>query len=99
MNDYYADLGVSRDASLEIRSNTSSNFGCAVNGNLAAMIADPADLVRGLAAAGSSVPRRLDELAAEFERFLAGGGDDKPGGKSGDEPPHEPPAPPLPPAT
>lgn len=41
-----------------------------------------------------------DELAAEFERFLAGGGDDKPGGKSGDdEPPHEPPAPPLPPAT
>lgn len=41
-----------------------------------------------------------DELAAEFERFLAGGGDDKPGGKSGDdEPPHEPLAPPLPPAT
>ncbi|MEQ3554440.1 PAC2 family protein [Pseudonocardia nematodicida] len=35
-----------------------------------------------------------DELAAEFERFLAEGGDDKPGGKSGDpEPPHEPPAP------
>jgi pilus assembly protein CpaD len=37
----------SRDASLEIGSNTSSNFGCAVNSNLAAMIANPADLVRG----------------------------------------------------
>jgi hypothetical protein len=34
-----------------------------------------------------------------WRSFLAGGGDDKPGGKSGDEPPHEPPAPPLPPAT
>ncbi len=37
----------SRDASLEIGSNTSSNHGCAVNANLAAMIANPADLVRG----------------------------------------------------
>ena len=26
---------------------TSSNFGCGVNGNLAAMIANPEDLVRG----------------------------------------------------
>ncbi|TGX54025.1 pilus assembly protein CpaD [Sphingomonas gei] len=32
---------------------TSSNYGCATNTNLAAMVADPADLVRG--AAGSSV--------------------------------------------
>ncbi len=34
------------------------------DGVSAAVVA--ADLVRGLAAAGSSVPRRLDELAAEF---------------------------------
>ena len=27
---------------------TSSNYGCAVNSNLAAMVADPADLVRGV---------------------------------------------------
>lgn len=32
---------------------TSSNYGCATNSNLAAMVADPADLVRG--ASGSSV--------------------------------------------
>lgn len=38
----------SRDSSNEFQSNTSSNYGCAVNGNLAAMIANPADLVRGV---------------------------------------------------
>lgn len=32
---------------------TTSNFGCAINSNLAAMVADPADLVRG--ASGSTV--------------------------------------------
>jgi pilus assembly protein CpaD len=31
----------------DLSSSTSSNFGCAVNGNMAAMVADPADLVRG----------------------------------------------------
>lgn len=31
---------------------TSSNFGCGVNSNLAAMVADPADLVRGDAGSG-----------------------------------------------
>ena len=30
---------------------TSTNYGCAVNGNLAAMLADPEDLVRGVAGA------------------------------------------------
>lgn len=49
------------------------------------------DLTEGLD--GGSLPSG-DELAAEFEQFLAAGGDDKPGDKSGrdDEPPHEPPA-------
>ena len=37
----------------EFESNTSSNQGCAVNSNLAAMVADPNDLVRG--APGSDV--------------------------------------------
>ncbi|MGU3392157.1 CpaD family pilus assembly protein [Sphingomonas sp. M1A8_2b] len=37
----------SRDATNEVESNTSSNYGCAINSNLAAMIANPADLVRG----------------------------------------------------
>jgi pilus assembly protein CpaD len=31
----------------EFNSNTSSNYGCAVNSNLAAMVANPADLVLG----------------------------------------------------
>ncbi len=33
---------------------TSSNYGCATNSNLAAMIADPEDLVRGAGAAGTT---------------------------------------------
>lgn len=37
----------SRYESPEFESNTSSNHGCAINSNLAAMVADPADLVRG----------------------------------------------------
>jgi pilus assembly protein CpaD len=37
----------SRDSGTEFNSNTSSNHGCATNGNLAAMVANPADLVRG----------------------------------------------------
>ncbi|TCP99989.1 pilus assembly protein CpaD [Sphingomonas sp. PP-F2F-A104-K0414] len=37
----------SRDSTNDITSNTSSNYGCAINRNLAAMVANPADLVRG----------------------------------------------------
>ncbi len=37
----------SRNASSELQGNTSSNYGCAINTNLAAMIARPGDLVRG----------------------------------------------------
>jgi pilus assembly protein CpaD len=37
----------SRDGSNEFDSNTSSNHGCAINSNLAAMIARPEDLVHG----------------------------------------------------
>ena len=37
----------SRYDGTEFESNTNSNHGCSINGNLATMIADPADLVRG----------------------------------------------------
>jgi pilus assembly protein CpaD len=37
----------SRPAQPDLNSNTSSNFGCATNSNLAAMIADPEDLLEG----------------------------------------------------
>lgn len=46
----------SRDSSHEFASNTSSNFGCANNSNLAAMAAAPADLVRGRDSAGPTDP-------------------------------------------
>ena len=42
----------SRDESSEFNGNTSSNHGCATNANLAAMVADPADLVRGRSGSG-----------------------------------------------
>uniref|UniRef100_UPI003B981AF8 CpaD family pilus assembly lipoprotein n=2 Tax=Pseudomonadota TaxID=1224 RepID=UPI003B981AF8 len=35
----------SRDSSTELDQHTSSNYGCAVNANLAAMVARPEDLV------------------------------------------------------
>lgn len=37
----------SRNASADFEANTSSNYGCAINTNLAAMVAQPGDLVRG----------------------------------------------------
>ncbi len=37
----------SRNSSAEFESSTSSNYGCAINTNLAAMVANPGDLVRG----------------------------------------------------
>lgn len=39
----------SLDSTNDFNANTSSNYGCATNRNLAAMIANPADLVRGAA--------------------------------------------------
>jgi pilus assembly protein CpaD len=46
----------SRDGGTEFNSNTSSNHGCAINSNLAAMIANPADLVRGQEGSGLNDP-------------------------------------------
>ncbi|MFA6122493.1 MAG: CpaD family pilus assembly protein [Sphingomonas sp.] len=42
----------SRSGASEFESNTSSNHGCAINANLAAMVANPADLVRGQTSSG-----------------------------------------------
>lgn len=42
----------SRDASVNYDQHTSSNYGCSVNRNLAAMVARPEDLIRGSANAG-----------------------------------------------
>jgi pilus assembly protein CpaD len=47
----------SRDSSHEFDSNTSSDYGCATNSNLAAMVADPNDLVRGQGSTTGADPR------------------------------------------
>lgn len=46
----------SRPSQPEYAASTSSNYGCATNTNLAAMIANPEDLVRGQVADGSGDP-------------------------------------------
>ena len=64
----------SRDASTEYDSNTSSNQGCATNSNLAAMIANPGDLVRGQP--GGTTDPRLGTRAidAYLKAAPSGGG-------------------------
>ncbi|MES2339773.1 MAG: CpaD family pilus assembly lipoprotein [Pseudomonadota bacterium] len=44
----------SRVSGVEFESNTQSNYGCAINSNLAAMVARPEDLVRGQPGASSA---------------------------------------------
>ena len=46
-----------RTSQPEFASSTMSNYGCAVNGNLAAMIADPQDLIHGREGDAGSDPR------------------------------------------
>lgn len=43
----------SRTSGTDFEQNTGSNYGCGVNSNLAAMVASPADLVRGASGSGS----------------------------------------------
>jgi pilus assembly protein CpaD len=43
----------SRDSSVDYNQNTSSNYGCATNVNLAAMVANPQDLIRGAGSVGN----------------------------------------------
>ena len=75
----------SRMSMPEFQSNTSSNFGCATNSNLAAMIARPEDLVRGRSGADVSDPavgnKAIDALrkaaptgAGGLKSASAGGG-------------------------
>ncbi|SEM49710.1 pilus assembly protein CpaD [Sphingomonas gellani] len=46
----------SRDSSHDFDQHTSSNYGCATNSNLAAMVASPGDLVRGEALSNGADP-------------------------------------------
>jgi len=64
-----------RKAQPEFAGSTMSNFGCATNSNLAAMIANPEDLVRGQTGAGQD-PRTADKAIKSYR-------DAKPTGEGG----------------
>lgn len=63
----------SRDSSWEYESNTSSNYGCAVNGNLAAMIARPGDLVHGADAGPVTDPMLTNKAVDAYRKKAATG--------------------------
>lgn len=58
----------SRNTSNEFKSNTSSNHGCATNSNLAAMIANPEDLVRGRTGNGTFDPASSTKAIDTFRK-------------------------------
>ena len=63
----------SRDASYEYDQNTSSNHGCAINSSLAAMVAQPEDLVHGHGQ-GSIDPARSTKAIDAFRKAAPSGG-------------------------
>jgi pilus assembly protein CpaD len=54
---------------------TSSNYGCATNSNLAAMVADPNDLVRGVASSDQNTAHGVRAVKSYRERPLTGAGE------------------------
>lgn len=58
----------------DYQASTTSNFGCATNSNLAAMIADPGDLVRGEAGAETSDPATGTKAIKVFREAKPTGG-------------------------
>lgn len=70
----------SRNPSRDFNANTSSNFGCATNSNLAAMIANPADLVRGRSAATAADPAVSAKAIDSYRKLPATGAAGLPGG-------------------
>jgi pilus assembly protein CpaD len=66
--DYRHFSGATADAS------TSSNFGCATASNLAAMVADPADLVRGAPGAPTADPMTVSKAIGAYRAAAPSGG-------------------------
>lgn len=64
----------SRNASVDYDQNTSSNQGCAVNSNLAAMVANPADLVRGQGNAEANDPAMSFRAIEAYRKAVPSGG-------------------------
>ena len=63
----------SRDESHEFEGNTSSNHGCAINTNLAAMVASPQDLVRGQTGADTVDPAVSAKAIEAFRKSVPTG--------------------------
>lgn len=74
----------SQQSTTNIDSRTSPNYGCATNGNVAAMVADPIDLVRGKSA-GVSDPVTASQAIQKYRRNAPGatGGSSSGGESSG----------------
>ncbi|WP_375395703.1 CpaD family pilus assembly protein [uncultured Sphingomonas sp.] len=63
----------SRDEAHEFNSNTSSNYGCATNASLAAMIARPEDLVHGRSSDGTTDTAVSGKAITAFRKALPTG--------------------------
>ena len=72
----------SRNASHEFDNHTSSNYGCATNANLAAMIANPEDLIHGQTIDGNDAARSSKAIEAFRRGPSAGAGGGGSGGAS-----------------
>lgn len=63
-----------QNSEYSLKNNTSSNYGCAVNGNLAAMVANPEDLVRGATARGETVMMSSNKAIDAYRQAAPTGG-------------------------
>lgn len=63
----------SRNGTAEFNGNSTSNRGCAINSNLAAMIARPEDLVRGRPGSGTSDPVTSGRAVQTLRRTITTG--------------------------
>ena len=75
----------SRQYQPDFSASTSSNFGCATNANLAAMVADPGDLVRGAPGSPTADPATANKAinALRGARPTGGGGTTLPSQSAG----------------
>lgn len=64
----------SRDSSIDYQQNTSSNYGCATNVNLAAMVANPQDLIRGAGSADTDANPGFKAIDIYRKAAPTGGG-------------------------
>ncbi len=64
----------SKNSEFSLDNETSANFGCGVNGNLAAMVANPEHLVKGAASRGDTVVMSSNKAIDAFRQAAPTGG-------------------------